>query len=241
MTFILLFCLGLLAWLVSTLAAGGGVIIFLPLASFLIPVKTLAPATSIAATISGVQRVWLYRKNINWNIIKWLMPGIIIGAIAGTYLFSQIEGRWLMLLIALFLIFNVGHRYLSNKKYSFKMRLEYFLPAGFITALLSGIVGAAGPVLNPFYLNYDVVKEEMIGTKAFSSLVMQVVKIIGYIYFAEISREVFMAGAAVGSGALCGNYIGKKVLQKISDNRFRDFVNIMLLASALLMIYKFMR
>ena len=169
------------------------------------------------------------------------MPGIIIGAIAGTYLFSQIEGRWLMLLIALFLIFNVGHRYLSNKKYSFKMRLEYFLPAGFITALLSGIVGAAGPVLNPFYLNYDVVKEEMIGTKAFSSLVMQVVKIIGYIYFAEISREVFMAGAAVGSGALCGNYIGKKMLQKISDNRFRDFVNIMLLASALLMIYKFMR
>jgi len=169
------------------------------------------------------------------------MPGIIIGATTGAYLFAHIQGRWLMLLIALFLMFNVGHHYLSKKKYSFRMRLEYFLPAGFITALLSGIVGAAGPVLNPFYLNYDVVKEEMIGTKAFSSLIMQIVKIIAYICFGAISQEVFIAGIVVGGGAVCGNYFGKKMLGKISDKRFRDFVNIMLLVSALLMIYKFMQ
>ena len=79
----------------------------------------------------------------------------------------------------------------------------------------------------------------MIGTKAFSSLVMQIVKIVAYGCFASISQEILIYGLTVGAGALFGNYVGKKLLKKLSDKRFKDFVNIMLLITAALIIYKF--
>jgi hypothetical protein len=42
------------------------------------------------------------------------------------------------------------------------MRLPWFVPVSFASSLTSAVVGASGLLVNPFYLNYGVMKEAML-------------------------------------------------------------------------------
>ena len=63
------------------------------------------------------------------------------------------------------------------------MHLPWFLPVSFATGLTSAVVGASGLLANPFYLNYGLMKEAMLATRAVNSLVIQLVKIAAYTGF----------------------------------------------------------
>ena len=65
-----------------------------------------------------------------------------------------------------------------NKYKIIKMKLKWFFPLGLIVSFLSGLIGATGPIHNPFMINYGITKEYLIGTKAVNSLSMQITKLI---------------------------------------------------------------
>lgn len=231
-----IFIAGILGWIFSSLAAGGGALLSVPLLNALLPLNMIAPILCTGSVIGSFHRAWLYRKQVNWKILAWLMPGIITGALLGSWLFSRLSIPWLSALVALFLIGNGLTHYLWPGKASFNMRLPYFSVAGFITALLSAVIGAVGPVLNPFYLNYGAEKEEMLGTKAVSSCIMQLAKLAGYFYFLEQAQFWLLMGVVLGGGAIIGNRIGKKILEHISKQLFRHIANALLIISGSLML-----
>lgn len=76
----------------------------------------------------------------------------------------------------------------GERERSFRVRLWWFLPAGLLVAFLSGLIGGMGPVLNPLYLNYGTLKEEMVGTKSVNSSVMHATKIGTYATLGAIRR-----------------------------------------------------
>lgn len=231
-----IFFAGVLGWIFSSLAAGGGALLSVPLLNALVPLNTVAPILCTGSVIGSCHRAWIYRNQVNWQILVWLMPGIISGAIIGSWLFSQLSIPWLSALVALFLIGNGLSHYLWPGKFSFTMRLPYFSAAGFITALLSAVIGAVGPVLNPFYLSYGSEKEEILGTKAVSSCVMQVAKLTGYLIFLEQSQLWLLLGLILGGGAILGNRIGKWLLKQITKQQFRHIANGLLILSGILML-----
>jgi uncharacterized protein len=104
------------------------------------------------------------------------------------------------------------------------MRLRWFLPAGFVVAFLSGLIGSMGPVLNPFYLNYRIGKEAMIGTKSFNSLVMHVAKIGTYLTLGAMNLRMAGYGLASGVAGMLAAWIAKRWLRDIPEDRFRQIV-----------------
>ena len=89
MSFLLLFALGLISWFFSTIAAGGAATILIPFIAFTLGAQIVAPTISMAALIANPTRVYAFRKNINWQIICYLLPGSIIGGILGAWSFSK--------------------------------------------------------------------------------------------------------------------------------------------------------
>ena len=89
--------------------------------------------------------------------------------------------------------------------------------------------------MNPVYLSAGIVKEEMIGTKAASTLVMQVAKLVSFASLGLLDREVLIAGLWVGIGALVGNQLGKAHLARMSSARFRSIVHAGLAVAGLAM------
>src|SRR5947208_8195238 len=165
MTFVCLGVAGFLSWLVSTVGAGGGEFILIVAASYWLGAQAVAPVVTVSSLVAVPSRTLLFREHIDWDIVRWFVAGAVPGALLGAWLFTHTEANWLQLLIAVFLLsaplqYGFGHR-----KRSFEMRLWWFLPAGFVVAFLSGLIGGMGPVLNPLYLDYRSVTEEMIGSK----------------------------------------------------------------------------
>jgi uncharacterized membrane protein YfcA len=229
------------AWIVSTLAGGGSPFILIPLVNLLMGAASVPPVITIGMFFGNAHRVFLFWREIDWVLTAWYAPGAIAGAILGAYTFTQIHLDWLQLVIGVFLIVSAFLFEIEKKpekldeklaealipeevKPKFQLKAWYIMPAGFLKAYVSGLVGTTGPVLNPFYLRYGLVKEKMIATKAAHMTIIHLVKIITYGAFAAMSKEQIVAGLAIGLAAIPANLVGKYILSRMSPDQFRQIV-----------------
>jgi uncharacterized membrane protein YfcA len=215
---------GFLSWLINTVAGGGGEFIFISAVTYLIGAQGVAPVVTLGNLLGVPSRVLLFREHIDWGIVRWFLAGAIPGGLAGAWLFTQTKAEWLQLLIAIFLLTAPLQYRLGEREKSFEVRLWWFLPAGLLVAFFSGLIGGTGPVLNPLYLNYGTVKEDMIGTKSLNSFVMHLTKFGTYSAFGALKWEYLWYGISVGVVAIFANWLGKRWLERISVERFRRLV-----------------
>jgi len=235
---IALFFTGAISFTISTLGGGGGSLMNVPAVNLMIGVPATAPVVNLGALIGRPARLFLFWKDINWKIVLYYTPPSIIGAIIGGYLFVNIELQWLQLVIGLFLVSTIFQYRFGKKAKSFKMTFLGFIPLGFVIAILGTIIGAMGPVLNPFYLNAGIDKEEMIATKAANSFFMGLTQIGAYSYLGGLMGDRWAYGLAMGLGATIGNIIGKKILKRITKKDFRIWVIAIMVISGIVMIAK---
>jgi uncharacterized membrane protein YfcA len=244
------------AWIVSTLAGGGSPFILIPLVNLLMGSAAVPPVITIGMFFGNAHRVFLFWRDIDWKLTAWYAPGAIAGAVLGAYTFTQIHLDWLQLVIAAFLIVSAVLFALEKTpeknseedknseaesqaaiKTGFQLKAWYIMPAGFLKAYVSGLVGTTGPVLNPFYLRYGLVKEKMIATKATHMTIIHLVKIVTYSLLAAISKEQLVAGLAIGLAAIPANLVGKYILKRISHDQFRQIVLAFMVIGGLWMIW----
>jgi len=233
-----LFGLGLAAWFVSTLGAGGGAILLLPVAGFLLEPRDVPPVIAVASVVSSVQRTWLYRRHVVVGVFAANLPGLVAGSLLGAWFLRELEADWLGLVVGGFLVIYSAASLLGASLRLPPARPIHFGVASFVTASLSAVVGASGPLMNPVYLQADILKERMIGTKAVSTLAMQIAKLASFVALGVLRPELWGLGLAVGAGALLGNSLGKRALGRISGAAFARVVLWMLGASGGLMIWR---
>lgn len=238
MIFLLLFICGLIGWFFSTIAAGGAATLLIPIITFLIGAQMVAPIISIAGLFANPSRAILFRKNINWLVIIYLLPGSIIGSIIGAWSLTHMNIEIIQIMLGLFLVTYVLQEIFGQMRLTIKMRLVWFFPLGLIVSFLSGLIGATGPIQNPFMLNYGLHKEQLVGTKAINSLVMQLTKITSYGAFGALSLEVINYGVILGIGAVTGVFLARSYLVKIDALKFNQYTLILMTISGILMLYK---
>ena len=236
MTILLLMLASFIAWFISSLAGGGSPFIIIPMVNFLLEPQAVPPIVTTGMLLGNSQRAFLLWKCIDWQLTWWYLPGAVTGAILGAFVFTQTQLQWLQVLLGLFLVSSV-FSFGFGKEQSFKVPSWFFLPAGFVYAFLSGLIGSIGPVLNPFYLNYGLVKEEMIATKSAHVLVVHLVKMITYAALGVLSLPYLGYGLVIGIAAIPANWLGQLALQKISDEQFRQFVTALVTISGLLILW----
>ncbi len=225
-------------WFISSLAGGGSPLILIPAIGVFLGTNAVPPVITTGMMFGNGQRIWIYWRHINWQLMWWYLPGAVTGSVAGAFLFSRTEIEWLSLLLGLFLIISVLGYGAGKKQRAFRVKSWYFLPAGFAYSFLSGLIGSSGPLLNPLYLNYGLVKEELIATKSVHMIVVHSVKIAAYAAFGAFTGPYFWYGVLIGIAALPGNWLGQMVLERISEQRFRQFVMTFVLISGGLMIWQ---
>ena len=230
---------GYVAWLIGTLSGGGGALLLIPAINWVTGrPEAVAPVIAMATLIDAPVRVRLFWQHIRWEVVRWYLPGAVAGAILGGYIFANTDAPWLKVLAGLFLISTVFQYGFGTKERSFRMRLWAFTPIGFVVALVSGIIGEAGPVLNPFYLNYGVQKEAMIGTKSVNSLGMQTTKLASYFAFGAMFREFLIYGLVIGLAAAAASWTGKHLLGRMGGKRFRQIVIALMVLTGCIMLWQ---
>jgi uncharacterized membrane protein YfcA len=117
------------------------------------------------------------------------------------------------------------------------MRLPGFLPVSFGSAMTSAIVGASGLLANPFYLNYGLVKEQMIATRAVNSMIIQFAKIATYAAVGALNWDLARHGLFAGAGAVLGIWMCRPWLHRLDSRRFRQLAVLVMLTSGVLILW----
>lgn len=235
---IILFIAGAIAFTLSTISGGGGALMLIPFLNFFIGISQTAPVLNLGAFISRPSRIIIFWKNIVWKVFWYYVPSAIIGAIIAAYLFTEVKIVWLQIIIGLFLISTFFQYRFGKKERSFKVCRWYFIPLGFIISIIGTFTGGMGPVLNPFYLNAGITKEELIGTKAANSFFLGLAQVSSYSFFGLLTKELWMYGIVLGFGATLGNLIGKNLLKKITNTTFRKLVIFIMVISGIVLLVK---
>lgn len=234
---VILFACGAIAFSISALTAGGGALMLVPVLNFTIGVGSTAPVLNAGNLLGRPSRLILYWHDINWKAVWWYAPFALIGALGAGYLFAHTNWAALQIFVGLFLISTIFQYRWGKKKKSFYMSYPLLAPLGVIISAIGTLIGAGGPLLNPFYLNLGISKEALIGTKTMNSFIMGLAQIGSYSFFGLMSMQDWSNALALGLGITLGNVLGKKVLKKISDQNFRNWaIGFMVLSGILLII-----
>ncbi len=233
----LLLLFGAGAFILSTVAGGGGSLLLVPVLNWLIGVGQTAPVLNLGTLIGRPARLIIFWKHIQWRVVAYYAPAAISGAWLGGYLFANFQLEWLQIVVGIFLISTVWQYRFGKRERSFDMQLWWFIPLGLLVSVLGTIIGALGPVLNPFYLNLGLDKEDLVATKTANSFLMGLSQLGSYTFFGLLDRELWIYGIALGLGATLGNIIGKRFLTGMKSITFRRILLAFMFISGILLIY----
>lgn len=232
-----LFAAGFVSWTISTLSAGGGSMLMVAAAGTMLGGHAVAPVVTFTSLVAAPARMALFWHHIDWRVVRWYFPGAAAGAILGGWIFTLLSAQWVQTCVALFLISTVWQYRLGERARSFRMRLHGFVPVSFVSGLTSAVVGASGLLANPFYLNYGMVKERMVATRAVNSLAIQVAKIGAYAAFGALDWELLRYGLIAGAGAALAIWVSRPWLRQLDSRRFRQLAVLVMLISGLLVLW----
>ena len=218
--YLLLFTAALITSFISGVLSMAGGMILMGIFSFLLAVPAAMMLHGITQTFSNGSRVWWYRHHIRKVVlIPYTLGAFTILGIFSVTAFIPPAGL-IFLLIGLFPFLT---RMLPK---SFNLDIEKpkiaFL-SGLAVTLTQMLAGASGPVLDIFYLQSKLTKEEILGTKAVTQTFGHILKLIYYgslMMSAGNSLNGWLITTVIVA-ALLGNFLGSLIVKRISDVQFK--------------------
>jgi len=211
---------------------GGGTILLAIIAS-IVDTAYIVPLHGTVQLISSSTRLILFFKSIKWNIILFFIIGVLPGAFLGIYIFKLLDKDIIKLLMGIFILLIT---YVPKSKKESTSTFVIFLPVGFVSGLIGIFFGAIGPFIATFFVRKDVIKEELVATKATCQAITHIIKIplfgfIGANVLVHWNILLYLCLAVI-----IGTIVGKNMLNKMSDTTFKKIFNLLLTIVALRII-----
>jgi uncharacterized protein len=238
MTHLAIFLVAFASWAVNTLTSGGGSLLLLAALTYVIPIQDVVPVISLASLVAAIGRVAMSWRWIEWRVTAWYTPGAVVGAGAGTLLFALLDPVLLQALVGLFLICAAWQFRAGRAEQSFTMRLSWFVPVSLVVGAVSALVGASGIIALPFYMNYGLVKEPMLATRAANSLLLQVAKLAGYAAFGVLRPEIIHDGVIAGAGTVAAILTMTPLVRRMPPERFRRLAAAMMFVTGVTVLWR---
>ena len=200
---------------------GGGALLMTFLLE-LLPAQSAMVFHGFIQFFSNGFRVYLFCKSIKWNIIAPYAFGAILAFIFFSFLKYVPHKSFIKLFLGIVLILSVFP--ISFIDLNITKRGRAF-SCGLLVVSMQLLIGVAGGILDLFFVKGQLRKYQVIATKAVIQSLGHVTKII---YFSpqlttwdDTYQIPFFIYPAVIVIAFLGAYLGKLVLDRLSENRFR--------------------
>jgi len=210
----------------------GGVLFLGILASFVETIY-IVPIYAVVMIVSSGSRTILFYPHINWQIVYRYTLGLLPGALLGIYVFQLLPKDLIKLSMGVFILVAI---FLPVSRKESNLSTNIFLPVGLVAGFFGIFFGASGPFTSSFYIRQGIIKEALIASKSSCALLEQTLKVL---LFGLIGINVFSYGTllvCLGLAVIPGVYIGKRLLNKVSDRAFLIAFKVLLFVLAVRII-----
>lgn len=204
------------------------------MAAVLVPilgVKAVMPVLSVTMLITGATRSLMNPRLIDWRtLITLIAPAVPAVLIVGSF-YGNLSGSFVAALLGCVMLVSLVVRRVAD-------RLKFHVgrrDLAIVGAIWGGLTGASigpGLLVIPFLLNYGLRRETLVITMSASAIVLHVFRITAYAGAGQLSTDLALLGAMIGLLSLPGNWMGRAVLRRISDDQHVRWLEILLLLGA---------
>jgi uncharacterized membrane protein YfcA len=206
-----------------------------------------AMATTLFTSLSSV-RAHATRGGVDWRVVQGMLPGIVLGSLAGALLAGVLPSRPLALFFTVFLFYAA-----SNMLFEVKPKATRTLPgraglfaAGGVISALSSLLAAGGAFLTiPFLAWCNVPLKRAIGTAAAAGFPLSAAASAGYVIGGlraeglpawSLGYVYLPALALVASTSMLTAPLGARLTHRLPVRRLRMVFALMLYAVAARML-----
>lgn len=212
--------------------------ILTPTLSLWFDARLAVAAISIPHLIGTALRFTMLKARVDrrvmWNFGLASAAGGIVGALLGTVF----ESAWLLILLAILLLFvGVGEFIGYTRRLVFHGAAAWI--AGLLSGVLGGLVGNQGGLRSAALLGFGLERHTFVATATAIALFVDGARMPVYFFtHAEALKQMAGAIAVSSIGVIAGTVFGQRVLQRIPEVVFRRVVAVLLVALGLALLWR---
>ncbi len=231
-TFVIVVAGTFVASLFNAAFSAGGALIVLAITSTVLPVQAIVPIHSTLLIGSTATRILFFWDYIDWALVRPFIAGSIVGAFLGARIYVALPEAIIAVAIALVMLIAI---WLPGLSWRPRIRHPWAV-VGFVHSFLSTLF-AYGALLHAVILHTELDRRQIVGTLGGCLAGMSVFKIAGYAFYGFDYRPYYAVIAAAVIVSFAGTAIGKMIVDRLSEERFRLVYRVLITASALRLLY----
>lgn len=204
---------------------GGGLgLLAVPLLSLMIDPRIAAAILLPILCVMDLFSLWSFRGTWDKSNLKILLPGALLGTLAGALTFSVTNADMIRVLVGLLAVYFVGHyvwglRWLQHapRQQPSAIRGSFW---GAMAGYVSYIAHAGGPPVSIYLLPQQMPKITLVGTTVIFFAIINFIKLIPYAWFGQLTGATLMTSFLLMPLAPVGVKLGVYLLHRVSDKWF---------------------
>jgi len=233
--FLLFFLLTLLSEILGTIGGFGSSVFFVSLGQFFYSFQTVLVLTGILHVFSNTSKIILFRKSIDWKLVLWIGASSIVLAIAGALLTKWISFDYAKLLLGVFLV-TLSTLLFLKPQTKIAPTLFNSISGGALAGFLAGFIGTGGAIRGVVLTAFSLEKNLFVGTSAAIDFGVDLSRMLIYLDNGFLDQRYLWSIPLLFVGAFLGSYLGKAILNKISQEAFRKIILGLIMAIGLSLI-----
>lgn len=230
----LLFIAAFAAAGISGAAGFGGALLLLPLLLATVGVTQAVPLLTIAQLIGNLSRAGFGFSQIQWKPVGMFLLGAVPFSVLGAFSFVHLPKEIFTRVIGAAILVFVALRYCDIL--TIKAGHALLVVGGGVVGFLSGVVGSAGPLAAAIFLSLGLSPVAYIASEATTALAMHGIKMAIYQHYLGLDQEFWFLAALMGTAMVFGTWSAKKLIEHMPQERFQQFVSVLLIAIASYMV-----
>ncbi|MBW2495011.1 MAG: sulfite exporter TauE/SafE family protein [Deltaproteobacteria bacterium] len=214
---------GLLTSMLSAVVGmAGGITLLSVMLLFLEPLVAI-PIHGVVQLVSNSSRTYVQRKHVDWTILWRYSLMLVPMGFVGIEIAQALPPNVTRALIGVFVLlatWRPGWLLIGTHPERADVHRRFFMLGG-VVGTINMTIGAAGPLIAPFFLNIGLSRQAMIGTKAACQAVGHLVKIaifgIAGFVFAEYATLLALLCVSV----IAGTWLGSQLLESVNERWFK--------------------
>lgn len=221
-----------LAAIANAAFANGGAMIILAVTSSVLPVAAIVPLHSTLLIGSTTSRAIVFREHIDWRIAGPFMGGSVLAVAIAARIYVELPESIIASAIGTVMLVAI---WLPGISWRPNVRHPWAI-VGFVHSFFSTLF-AYGALLHAVILHTGLRRRQVVATMAASLTAMGVFKITGYALNGFDYRPYLVTIVLSVLVAFAGTWVGKFLIDRVSEAAFRTVFRLFVTLTALRLIY----